>query len=199
MSGTPAPALVQAIELARMPTLAPAMRRAPLPAGILQVIRLAGGDVEGGAAAGAALGCSPNYLRDAAVLFVQEVMLHDGSDHYRVLGVPADADHAQLREHFRCLMRWLHPDANGDGWESVFAMRVSGAWDALKTPKRRADYDRELAAQPPGNSGEGKHSTGEAEPPTPPVRLRWVPLRLRWFFASRPHRRHRSWIRASGR
>jgi curved DNA-binding protein CbpA len=47
------------------------------------------------------------------------------------------------------LVKWLHPDKDPQGQRSVFASRVTSAWDDLKTPDRRAGYDkgRRIAAQ----------------------------------------------------
>lgn len=146
MRVTSAHAAVLALELARTPTLAAPMRLLPLPCGILTVIRLASGCLETSAAIERAVGCDPTFARDAAILYIQEVMFHDVDDSYRVLGIRPDDDLGLLREHFITLMKWLHPDSNGKSWESAFAIRVSAAWNALKTPHRRADYNRRAAA-----------------------------------------------------
>ncbi|HWS25159.1 MAG TPA: J domain-containing protein, partial [Xanthomonadales bacterium] len=68
------------------------------------------------------------------------------ADSYRVLGVAADSAQEQLRENYRWLMKWLHPDRNQDGWEAVYADRVNIAWQDMKTPERRAEYDRHASA-----------------------------------------------------
>lgn len=141
MRVAPAQAVVQALELARTPILAAAMRRMPLPSGILDVIRLASGCRETSSAAETMYGAEPAFSRDAAVLYIQEVLFHANSDYYRVLGVQPDADQTELREHFFSLMKWLHPDVSGASWEAPFVTRVTVAWNALKTPHRRADYD----------------------------------------------------------
>jgi hypothetical protein len=45
-------------------------------------------------------------------------------------------------------LRWLHPDLDANGARSIFAHRVTEAWNNLKTPERRAAYDaqRQTAA-----------------------------------------------------
>jgi hypothetical protein len=45
------------------------------------------------------------------------------------------------------LLRWLHPDVAGGTERSVFAGRITAAWDDLKTPERRADYDRAMGGR----------------------------------------------------
>lgn len=38
-------------------------------------------------------------------------------------------------------MRWLHPDRGGERWETAFSDRVNAAWNVLRSPERRAEYD----------------------------------------------------------
>ena len=40
------------------------------------------------------------------------------------------------------LLQWLHPDLDHREARSVFAAKVTRAWNDLKTPERRAAYDR---------------------------------------------------------
>src|SRR5439155_8031484 len=40
------------------------------------------------------------------------------------------------------LLRWLHPDIDREGERAMMARRVAIAWDTLKSPERRARYDR---------------------------------------------------------
>jgi curved DNA-binding protein CbpA len=42
------------------------------------------------------------------------------------------------------LLSWLHPDKNPSGARAVFAARVTGAWNDLRSPDRRAAYDAAL-------------------------------------------------------
>jgi len=63
-------------------------------------------------------------------------------DFYAVLGVPPQADAAQIKAAFRQLARALHPDsatvpAAPDRWARVLA-----AWEVLHDPVKRAAYDR---------------------------------------------------------
>src|SRR5262249_93276 len=68
--------------------------------------------------------------------------LHPYADSYRVLGATSEASYSELRRNMTLLLQWLHPDVDrGDG-RSVFAARVTRAWNDLKTPERRAPYDR---------------------------------------------------------
>ena len=58
---------------------------------------------------------------------------------YDVLGCPPGADAKQLRDSYYALVRREHPDAGGEGF-----VRLGLAYNELKTPERRAAYDRRL-------------------------------------------------------
>ena len=126
----------------REPGLVTELREKELPENLSLVIRLAAGE-------GAALQCAldttgetAETLVEACVFFLQQVLFAPGADSYRVLGADDDAPQDRLRDNYRWLMKWLHPDRNQDGWEAVYADRVNVAWQDLKTPDRRAEYDR---------------------------------------------------------
>lgn len=71
-------------------------------------------------------------------------------DHYRVLGVPFQADAAALREAYRKLSRVYHPDRHGGSLHATNCFQlISGAWTELSDPARRAHYDRLLALRDP--------------------------------------------------
>jgi hypothetical protein len=136
-------ALGLALALARAPSMTQAVRSRSLPHDILILIRIAGGCQETCQQAAKTSGETPDYIKDAAISYLMQVLLHPGADSYRVMGVLPNAPQETLREHMRWLMRWLHPDRNGN-WDSVFTQRVLRAWEDLKTPGRRNDYDRSL-------------------------------------------------------
>jgi DnaJ-domain-containing protein 1 len=136
-------ALFHALDLLHRPMLAAAMRAQPVPDGVLMLVRIAGDEAEAVTEATAIVPESPARVREAAVLYLQHILLA-GADHYRALGVDRDAPQERLREHFAALMKWLHPDRARSPWEATFAERVLAAWDVLKSPERRAAYDRTL-------------------------------------------------------
>ena len=141
-------ALHLALDLARSPILAGVMRRQPLPADVLTLIRLAARDDETTQAVSECTGRSPATLRTAAVLYIQQVLWTPDGDHYRALGLARGAPQEKLAEHLRWLMKWLHPDRQHLVQESAFSHRVLGAWNALKTQERRQQYDQSLRGQP---------------------------------------------------
>lgn len=140
-------ALEVALALMRLPSMRVPLRLQPLPHDMDQLIVLAAGTTAPLAAASARTGESPEQLLEAARFYIREVMLFPGADAYRVLGVSTTASEAQIKQHYRHLQHWLHPDRAGDDWESVFATRINQAWNELRTPARRAAYDAQALPQ----------------------------------------------------
>jgi molecular chaperone DnaJ len=63
-------------------------------------------------------------------------------DYYEVLGVPRDADEAQLKKAFRGLARELHPDVNKHDPEAEEKFKEAAeAYEVLSDPERRRTYD----------------------------------------------------------
>lgn len=81
-------------------------------------------------------------LRRAARFFVRTVMLRPGSDAFTLLGLGPGFEPAQLREHYRLMIRLTHPDfaTTGEGWPADAATRVNLAHDLLSSPEKRAAH-----------------------------------------------------------
>jgi curved DNA-binding protein CbpA len=62
-------------------------------------------------------------------------------DAYVVLGISRDADDEAIALAHRRLARRHHPDVAGESANSRM-MRINAAYDAIRTPERRAAYDR---------------------------------------------------------
>lgn len=133
--------IMMALDLLHVPSRAKPMRSVPLPDGTVTLLRIASGDDQLARQAGAAAGSSSAIVREAAGFFIEQTMLYPGADSYRVLGARPEASSSELRRNMALLLRWLHPD-HGPGGRSVFAPRVTRAWNDLKNEERRADYDR---------------------------------------------------------
>jgi DnaJ domain len=131
-----------AIDLMHSPLQARRIRSTPLPDDVIILLRMASGDKEAISQAVAKLGRSREMLREAATFYIVQILLFPDADSYRVLAATPEATHEELRHNMTLLLRWLHPDADPKGELSVFAARVTRAWNDLKTPERRADYDR---------------------------------------------------------
>ncbi len=63
-------------------------------------------------------------------------------DYYGALGVPQNADAADIKKAYRKLARDLHPDKNPGNSEAEGKFKeISEAYDVLSDPKRRGEYD----------------------------------------------------------
>jgi hypothetical protein len=140
-------ALSVAVAIYREPAQAADWRQRRLPADVELLLRIACAEREALDVARARTSLGERDLTEAAVLTLQQLLFNSGGDAYRILGAPADAPHDQLRRHYRWLMKWLHPDRDGDGWESIYADRVNLAWQALKTPERRSRHDADAGIE----------------------------------------------------
>ena len=135
-----------AIDIVHFPSGVRSLRLVPLPDDVQILLRIVAGDEEATSEAASLTGRSRNTIREAAAFFVDQVLLFPGADSYRVLGVRSDATYGELRRNMALLLRWLHPDHDGQGERVIFATRVTRAWSDLKTPERRAAFDRQSLA-----------------------------------------------------
>lgn len=72
-------------------------------------------------------------------------------DLYEILGVSRDAGDEEIKRSYRRLARELHPDAGGD--EERFK-ELTTAYEVLKNPQARANYDRYGDPRGPGGMGD---------------------------------------------
>jgi hypothetical protein len=136
-----------AIDVLRAPSRLVHVRRDPLPNGVQDLLRIASGDAPLIQSAAMRTERSAATIREAAVFFIEQVLLEPPADSYRVLGARPDAPAADLRRNMALMMRWLHPDTSSGQHQTVFAERVTRAWEDVKTPDRRSAYDARLAAE----------------------------------------------------
>lgn len=137
-----------AIDLLHVPSRVQWTRSQPLPKDITPLLQIAAGDVGIERAVAEQTGRSRQLIYDAALFFVEQILLAPDADAYRRLGLSTDANQFELRRNLALLLKSTHPDRmNGDrmnGDRSVFTYRIIDAWDALKTPERRAVYDARM-------------------------------------------------------
>jgi DnaJ domain len=141
-------ALRVAIDLMHMPSRVQIARSAPLPEGVYMLLCIAAGEEAEESAAVESTGRSRDVIQRAAGFFIEQVLLCPNADSYRVLGATSEATNTELRRNMAQLMRWLHPDMDPEGRRSMFASRVTLAWNDLKTAERRATYDRRKRSLP---------------------------------------------------
>ena len=96
---------------------------------------------------------SPEEVRR---LIVETYECHRQRDHFEMLGVTTAADDKEIRAAYARLARMLHPDACRDPIladvdeqrETVF-VRVREAYEALRDPGKRSEYEAELRRRAP--------------------------------------------------
>lgn len=70
-------------------------------------------------------------------------------DYYGTLHVRPDASRQEISRAYRSLMRSHHPDVDGGTAPEGELLRIMQAYQVLRDPQRRADYDRQQAAAAP--------------------------------------------------
>lgn len=137
-----------ALDLMNMPSRVRLVRSEPLPEDVSLLLRLAAGDSEAERLAVEITERPVAVNRRAAAFFIEQILLSPEADSYRILGGASTTPVEELRRNMALLVRWLHPDVEPSGERSIFARRVTAAWEDLKTPERRAAYDaaRQVAA-----------------------------------------------------
>jgi hypothetical protein len=138
---TVAPAVKVALELIHVPSRVRHVRSEPLPEGVATILSIAAGDEIALAKTAEALARPPELVHAAAAFFIEQILLGVGADSYRILGGDANSSVNELRRNMALLLRWLHPDVDRGGTRSLFAGRVTAAWEDVKTPARRTAYD----------------------------------------------------------
>lgn len=151
MDGAKGSALEWALALLQAPGERHLLRQRPLPHGMEPLLAIAAGAApETLAQAMATFGESEARLREAAQFYAREVLFFPQADAYRMLGVEADAPFERIKAHHRLLQSWLHPDRPHSEEDAAFAARVNAAWNRLRSPERRREYDETLRrAGPP--------------------------------------------------
>jgi hypothetical protein len=146
-------AIAAALAMLRDPRLARLAQRASLPRGMTLLLEIAAGEVTALASARSMTSRSEATLQKAAGFFIEQILLVRHNDNYRVLGSAPNALPAELRRHMALLLKWLHPDLFQSSGEdngfnrSAYVNLVTKAWEALKTPGRRAMYDASLGGR----------------------------------------------------
>jgi hypothetical protein len=159
-----ADALNSAVALLHVPSRVRSMRSSPLPQGTNLLLRLAAGEVEALTEAQRLNGRAPEVSRDAAVFFIEQILLSADADSYRILGLEPTAPIGELRSHMALLLKWLHPDISRDGHKSLLAQRVIRAWDQVKTPDRRRSYDEQSGVKADTSNGQPSRAGSLAKP-----------------------------------
>jgi hypothetical protein len=138
------------LDFERSPGRYPVVLREPRPLfdHTLAVLQLATGRAVDGLADREQDRAHADDLKRAARFFVRTVLLRPGVDHYTLLGLAPGCEAAELREHYRLMIRLTHPDfaaGRDEAWPADAATRINQANDVLSSAVRRADYNATLA------------------------------------------------------
>ena len=127
-----------ALDLARMPSLTRSSVVPPLPANVLELMRIAAAAPEACRTAVARTGEPTAVVIEAARFYLQQLLFRPEADCYRILGIRPTDSRATARNHMRWLLEWLHPDRNNGSWDAVYAERVLKAWREVSTTNKSA-------------------------------------------------------------
>jgi hypothetical protein len=139
-------AIRAALSLMALPQRHRQLRKEALPGGVELLLSVAV-DAEAATTCARKLQRTPQQLMDAATFFIEQILLAPSSDSYRTLGGARDTPAHQLRNNFICLCKWIHAEEREGFAAPVYLVRITQAWNNIKTPDRRAAYDQSLEAQ----------------------------------------------------
>ncbi len=122
------------------------VRQSPLPAGVDTLIKVAV-DHETAEALSKGLHRTPGQLMEAASFFIEQILLAPGVDSYRALGASRESPTHYLRQNFVYLCKWVHSEEREGFAGPAYLIRITQAWNNLKTPDRRSAYDQSLDAR----------------------------------------------------
>lgn len=131
-----------AIDLLHVPWRVRILRAQSLPKDLSSVLRVAAGDEKALRWISEKTERRKDVIRDAAEFYIEQILMAPDADSYRVLGVRPEAPMADVRRNMAWLLRASHPDVDREGKHANVAMRVTHAWEDLKTPERRAAFDK---------------------------------------------------------
>lgn len=172
-------AVSAAFDLADRPGLARSMRATQLPAGVLGLIQIAAGGRETLRGLVSITGRDPDFIRAAAMIYIERILWAPHGDHYRALGVNRDARPREIAKHLLWFAKWVAQEWGWSELELALSQKVLAAWDVLKSPQLRREYDLALSAPKVRDA--------------PEARVRLVPSenRIRWAGAPIPDQTRR--------
>ena len=189
-------ALQVAVGLLHLPSRARTLRDVVLPPDLEVLLRIVADDDRALSDAIGTMALTRSAVQAAASFYIEQILLHPDADSYRALGAGPDATIDELRRNMALLLRWLHPDRAANRSRSLYAGRVTEAWNNIKTADRRAVYneslrkaaDRKLAVR---SSHEEPRGAPPAVPATSRLRARRAEAANIWRHLRRLFRRPR--------
>lgn len=167
----PSPAIAAALALASDPTLAPAMRKRPLPEGVDEILKVFARREEDLTRLLRRVNLDCDDFVDCVDNYIQKIVLHPSGDPYRMLAGTPEMSRADLRLNMKFLLEGLHPDKTGGSWKSAYAPRVIDAW-------RDISSGRAVAQKWPMASSRRRRRLPWISHPVPARQRRSVPWRM---------------------
>ncbi len=93
-------------------------------------------------------------------------MAERANDAYAVLGIEPSVDDDEILVAYRALARRFHPDIAGER-ATKRMMRINAAFDQLRDPVRRAEYDLELDEIDPARASAARRRRQHHDPASP--------------------------------
>lgn len=84
-------------------------------------------------------GLTPEFVADRAAVLRVAMEERRRTDLYRILGAPPLSSPDMLRQRWLDFVKGNHPDVGGDAGQF---RRVKEAWNVLRDPERRSEYER---------------------------------------------------------
>jgi hypothetical protein len=161
-----------ALDFARMPALARTSVVPPLPANVIELMRIAAASPEACQAAVAKTGEPTPVVVEAARFYLQQTLFRPEADCYRILGIKPTASRELARNHLRWLLQWLHPDRNNNSWDAVYAERVLKAWREVSASQGSAGEPNFPRSPAPSERKSKRKKRGSIQT----IRLPWIKL-----------------------
>ena len=88
-------------------------------------------------------------IQEAIRLYIKNVLLSSSANYYLRLGLESDADSELIRTHYKFLFRLFQPvlETNDENWDETYTRRINQAYGILRSPEKRAEYDRFLSTR----------------------------------------------------
>ncbi len=159
-------ALRRILDAHRDPLEMAGLVNAPLPTEIGEVLSLLAGQADRLHPVAECLEVSPDELLAAVRQYVREAMLFPDADDVRMLGLTLQSGPGDLKQHYRALQSWLHPDREGAPEDaSALSARINAAWSRLRAASRTVPTGDDLV--------EFRPRWRKVEMQVEPVRSRW--------------------------
>ena len=126
---------VDAIDVALSKSrLPPSQKQSALPDNMTDLVRLAAEHKDTLTLYANRKNMKSEQLVEAARFYLQTLILENKTDDHKTLGLTPAATAAEIKDHKRMLLKWLHPDLNKNRWESSLFNRVQLAAERLEAP-----------------------------------------------------------------